>query len=144
MSTVIAARTDIAAPAARVWEILADFARYPEWNPFTPRIETSGVPGEPVVMHVRMRPDGPTRIQRETLRQLDAPDRMAWGLDWGPLLHTHRIQRVESLGDGHCRYVTTNEFKGLLAPLVMALYRAHVQRGFDGVARALAARAQHA
>ncbi len=144
MSTILAAQADIAAPAERVREILEDFEAYPEWNPFTPRVQTSRVVGEPVVMHVRMKPGGKTRIQRETLRALTAGAPMAWGLDWGRWLHTHREQHVESLEEGRCRYVTTNEFRGWLAPLVMALYRDNIERGFQAVAEALAARAEGA
>ena len=33
---------EINAPAERVWEVLADFASYPRWNPFI--CWTSGVP----------------------------------------------------------------------------------------------------
>ena len=34
---VLETQIEIAAPAARMWEILADFATYPEWNPFIKR-----------------------------------------------------------------------------------------------------------
>jgi len=35
---------EIQATADRVWQVLTDFARYPEWNPFIRRI--SGEPKE--------------------------------------------------------------------------------------------------
>jgi uncharacterized protein YndB with AHSA1/START domain len=31
------ASADIDAPAERVWRVVTDFARYPEWNPFIVR-----------------------------------------------------------------------------------------------------------
>jgi hypothetical protein len=48
--------TEIEAPAERVWHILTDFARYPEWNPFIRRIE-----GEPIrraALELLIHPDG--------------------------------------------------------------------------------------
>ena len=36
----ISATIDIVAPPDAVWEVLTDYARYPEWNPFI--VEMSG------------------------------------------------------------------------------------------------------
>jgi uncharacterized protein YndB with AHSA1/START domain len=39
---------DIAAPAELVWSVLIDLERYPQWNPFTVKVESSLRLGEPV------------------------------------------------------------------------------------------------
>jgi hypothetical protein len=46
----------ISASPERVWEVLMDFARYPEWNPFVRSIE--GSPTEGSVLQVRIEPPG--------------------------------------------------------------------------------------
>jgi uncharacterized protein YndB with AHSA1/START domain len=43
---------DIAAPPARVWEVLTDFARYHEWNPFITSISGELVVGEELAITV--------------------------------------------------------------------------------------------
>jgi hypothetical protein len=58
------------------------------------------------------------------------------------LLGAERIQRLAELPDGRTRYWTGDTFSGLLVPVVLGLYGAHIQRGFDDAARALKARAE--
>jgi hypothetical protein len=41
MSTVVSTKIDIAASPQAVWEVLTDFAAYPDRNPFMRRIEGS-------------------------------------------------------------------------------------------------------
>ncbi|WP_280314638.1 SRPBCC family protein, partial [Nocardia abscessus] len=45
---------DIDAPADLVWQVITDFPRYGEWNPFVPECRSSLVPGEPIDMLVRV------------------------------------------------------------------------------------------
>ena len=47
---------EIEAPASRVWDILVDFERYGEWNPFI--LEISGKPEVGAKLRARMRPVG--------------------------------------------------------------------------------------
>lgn len=145
MATLIESTVEIDAPPERVWAILVDLASYGEWNPFTPRIDASLEVGTPVVLHVAMKPGEPLLVQTEVCSANDPAKReLGWGMTMGPgfVLRANRIQRVEALPGDRSRYWTGDAFAGLLVPLVMALYRSHIQRGFDGVARALKERAE--
>ncbi len=56
MSTLLSTTIEINAPADRVWTILMDFPRYPNWNPFLRQID-----GEPTVgnrITARIQPPG--------------------------------------------------------------------------------------
>jgi len=138
----IQATAEIAAPAERVWSILCDLDRYAEWNPFTPRAETDRVVGHPIVLHVDFGGRRPMR-RVETVRRFDPGVELRWGMTMGPgwWFRAERWQRVDVLGPERCRYATGDEFEGLFAPVVYASYGAKVRRGFEAVARALAARA---
>lgn len=145
MAVRIEASCDIDAPIDRVWSILADLARYGEWNPFTPRVDATLRVGEPVVLHVAMRPGKKLLVQREMCTANDPAAReLAWGTTLGArfLLRANRVQRLTELPTGGTRYWTADTFAGALVPIVMALYRADIQRGFDETARALKARAE--
>ena len=144
-TTIIESTIDIDAPPERVWAILADLSRYGEWNPFTPRIDASLVIGEPVVLHVAMKPGKPLIVQREVCSANDPGKwELGWGLQRRPgfALRANRIQRLTRVGPDRTRYYTSDTFSGLLVPIVMGLYRADIQRGFDGAARGLKERAE--
>ncbi|UJR78188.1 SRPBCC domain-containing protein [Sandaracinus amylolyticus] len=144
---IIEASSEIDAPPERVWSILVDLTSYAEWNPFTPRIDASLRVGEPVVLHVAMTPGRPRLVQHEVCTANDASKHeLGWGTTMLArfVLHANRVQRLEPLPGGRTRYYTADEFEGLLVPVVMWLYRSDIQRGFDGVARALKAYAERA
>ncbi len=132
----------IDAPVERVWEVLTDFERYGEWNPFTPRVDASLKVGAPVVLHVKL---GPFRL-RQTVRiqTIEAPTLLAWSMTMGAagLLSAHREQRLEPLDESRCRYVTTDTFHGLLTPPVALVWGGAIRRGFNSMAVALARRSQ--
>ncbi|PRQ08053.1 SRPBCC domain-containing protein [Enhygromyxa salina] len=143
MAKLFATRVEITASADRVWAILEDLDAYPDWNPFTPRIETSFVVGEPIVLHVSFDGAKPRR-QVEILRRWAPGQELRWGMTIGPawFFRAERIQRVEVLGDQRSRYVSEDAFAGLLSPIVELLFGGKVQRGFDRLGAALKRRAE--
>jgi hypothetical protein len=131
----------IAAPRAVVWDVLVDFARYPEWNPFTVGVKTSGRVGDPVLLDVQL---GARRMKmRERMRMHEPGRRIGWGLYvlGGVLLDCTRVQELEDAPDGGTRYACHESFRGWLVPLFFERYRDSMQRGFMAAAEALSLRA---
>lgn len=133
---------EIEAPAERVWDILVDFERYGEWNPFTTRVDASLEIGAPVMLHVRL--GWLQRKQPERIETVQPPHLLAWGVTMGArfLLVARREQRLEPLGAGRCRYFTMDETRGLLTPLVALLFGRIIRQGFNDMAAALKSRAE--
>lgn len=131
--------TDITinAPLEQVWQVLADFPNYHQWNGFCSRLETSGKIGDPVIMTVHMRLGKKPIIQQEILSDFIQNKKMGWRLNWFFLLKTHRVQQLSRIDQNTTHYYTFDKFWGLLTPLVMALYRRDIQRGFDLTAKGL-------
>src|SRR5438093_10920309 len=68
---------DIAASAARVWDVLTDFAAYPEWNPFIRRIEGVLVPRARLLVRVQP-PGGRPMTFRPTVLRVEPERELAW------------------------------------------------------------------
>lgn len=135
---------EIEAPQAFVWEVLVDYARYPEWNPYTVRVETTLQIGDVIDLYL---PDpakpGETFRNREYLRIVDAPGYLRYDTaEEMPGIHAVREQWVADLGGGRSSYRTTDTFTGDVAGWVMEHQGPWVKAGFDSVAHALEARAE--
>ena len=69
----------IAAPAQVVWDVLVDFDRYSEWNPFC--VEASGVleVGKPLSMKLKSyTEEGQYFDNVEFITEIDAPRLVSW------------------------------------------------------------------
>lgn len=146
--TIYSDKVIINAPIERVWEVLMDLPRYPEWNPFTYEVvphDGSLYPGANVDLYVRMPLRG-DRVSTEKVARLEAPTQLAWGMTminpW--LLKAQRDQVLEKLDDNRCSYQTWDAFRGLLTPVVVGLFGKDMKNGFDGVAHALKKRCETA
>lgn len=133
---------EIEAPAERVWDILVDFERYKEWNPFTTRVDATLDIGSPVMLHVKL--GRLKRKQPEVIETVEPPHLLAWGVTMGArfLLIARREQRLEVLSETRCRYLTTDATTGLLTPLVALLFGRFIRQGFNEMAAALKTRAE--
>jgi len=133
----VMAEVVIDAPLERVRAILGDLLHYHEWNPFTPRVESTLRVGDPIELHVRLRSQRLTRRVEYVTAVED--DRLCWKMKMGfeLLLHAERCQVLTARADGSVHYVTEDRFSGLLTPLVMLLFGDAMRRGFADCAHGL-------
>jgi hypothetical protein len=134
---------EIEAPIARVWEVIADLDRYPEWNPFVVAVRSSLEVGAPIVMRVRVLPFF-AQPQRETVLECLPERRLCYGVEGIPLnaLRSHRYHELRPEGPERTYYCSHFELDGWLAPLTRALLGRRLERGFAAATRALKERAE--
>jgi hypothetical protein len=118
----------------RVWRILADFARYPEWNPFI-----KGIEGNPKVgkrIKVLLTPPG-TRALALSPRVLvfTAGKELRWigHLLFPGLFDGEHSFRLTDLGDGRTRFVQEERFTGILIPFLSKMLNDNTRRGFEAM-----------
>jgi len=131
------AEIDIHASAERVWDLLADVAAYPDWNPFIRRAEGILAEGEQLRLLLQI-PDGMRMKIRPRLITVVAPVEIRW---IGHLM-------VPGLFDGDHRFVLTplepartrlvqeETFRGALVPVFGGWIGAGARRGFAAMNQA--------
>jgi hypothetical protein len=133
----VCAEIEIDAPIERVWRILKDTDRYRDWNPFTPRVETTLQVGAPIHLHVRLL--GKRPMHRVEFVTRNEPYTLGWEMKMGArfLLHAERIQTLTAVDESRTRYRTEDRFSGWLRSVVLALFGRAMQRGFADCALGL-------
>lgn len=134
---------EIEAPAERVWQVLTDFAAYPEWNPFIRRV--SGRPEVEEQLVVRMRPSGTRGLTfRPTVTRVEPNRQLHWlgHLLVPGLFDGEHMFEIEELDPDRVLFIQREVFKGLLVPLLARSLDRDTRRGFEEMNRALRERAQ--
>lgn len=144
---VIGSETTIEAPVQKVWNIIIDLERYPEWNPFTPRISaTRIVVGQEFVLDCRLSEKQLLRDEKEVFLAYQPEEyRLCWGTSrtrGRRGIKSWRWQICRPLGENRTHFVNYEQFRGPLAPLVWLLYGRKLKRGFDSYCEALKKRAE--
>ncbi len=133
---------DIEAPPLDVWNVLMDFERYDEWNPFIRSIEGRPTVGE--VLEVVLEADGkkPMHVSPR-VTDFEMPTRFAWlgsiGFK-GIFDGRHHFELVAI--DGGTRLVHYEAFSGALVPIVFPTMRTSTTRGFESMNRVLKERVE--
>lgn len=132
-------RTDIHidAPPERVWQILTDFERYPEWNPFITRAE--GEVREGARLTVRIEPQGARGMTfRPTVTRLEPNRELRWlGRLFLPKLFDGEHIFELHPADGGTRFVQRENVDGLLVPLMWGSIEEPTRQGFIAMNEAL-------
>lgn len=142
MSYVIDRTLEIAAPAEVVWEVITDFARYGEWNPFILECRSTLKPGDPIDLKVRLL--SIPQPQREWINAHVSGQRFAYNMKPMPLgaLTSLRSHDVEPAGVARSRYRSHFELNGWLRPVVTGLLGSRLQKGFAGMTEGIQRRAE--
>ena len=138
----IRTEVEVAAPPSRLWDVLVDFSSYPAWNPFLVRID--GFPEVGATLQVHTKPPGRS-ANSVAARVLvaKAPAHLRWeGTFLSPLLFsgTHIVELQPS--DGGTRVVNREEFRGILAPLMLRFRGPALPNGYTAMNVALKARVE--
>ena len=143
MAFVIDATLDIDASAELVWQVITDFARYPEWNPFIPECRSTLKPGDPIDLKVNLFAGGP-RPQREWMLTHTPGREFSYRMKPVPggTLRSRRSHQVTPLGPGRCRYESHFELVGWLQPLVSGLLGGKLKLGFAGMTEGIKTQAE--
>jgi len=141
---VTSVTVEIAAPAAFVWDVLVDYEKYPEWNPYTVAVTTTLEIGTAIDLMLPARDGSDTTfLNREYIRVVDPPHHLRYDTaDEIPGVFGVRDQWITALGPDRCTYHTTDTLSGKYADIVMEKTGDWIKAGFDSVAHALKARAE--
>lgn len=136
---------DINASPERVWEVLTDFEEHPQWNPLIRELRGRLAMGEE--LYVRLGPpDQKPMTFRPRVVELDegAEPRFAWR---GKILAgwifagVHRFA-LERLAEGSTRFYHSEQFGGLLIPMLKTTLRQDLRRAFELMNEALKQKAE--
>ncbi len=134
---------EINASAERVWQLLTDFASFPQWNPFIQRV--SGEPKIGAQLEVTIQPSGaqgmtvrPTVLKAEPNRELRWLERSAIP----GLLDAEHIFTIEPLSVDRVRFTQREIFTGLFSSLPARGRNTDTRRGFREMGQALKLRAE--
>ena len=134
---------EIQASAERVWQILTDFASFPNWNPFIRR--ANGEPRIGAKLEVFLQPSGARGMTfRPEVLKAEPNHELRWlgHLLVPGLFDGEHIFIIEPLGANRVRFVQREIFTGLLVPLLARWLNTGTFRGFEEMNHALKRRAE--
>ncbi len=134
---------DINASAARVWNLLTDFAGFPDWNPFIR--SAIGEARSGTWIEVNLQPTGARGMKFKPIVIKAEPNReLRWlGHLWiRGLFDGEHIFIIEPLGANRVHFIQRELINGLLVPILSCSIEKNTKRGFEEMNRALKVRAE--
>jgi hypothetical protein len=133
---------EIQAPAEKVWQVLTELDKYPEWNPFICHAVGKAETGKTV--DIDFQPDGKGLKLHCTVARFQPYGELSWKYHvTHPLLFRgEHIFTIEPLGENRVRFIDREEFNGLLVFTQVKDIDTNTKRGFETMDKALKARAE--
>lgn len=134
----IRAEITLEAPAARIWELLADTALYHYWNPLFQQASGQMKVGEQLELMVHLPQIEPFSV-KPTLKRVVPQSAFCWQ----HVLQSKRIlcwsfcTEIETLPDQQLKVVLKSSFGGLLGPLFCLSMSTPIAAGLESLNKAL-------
>jgi hypothetical protein len=138
----ISTSTEIAAPADRVWQVLADLRSYARWNPEITVREGQAVQGRTLTLTVRS--GGGTSTVRAKVQTVAPGRELRWVSHFhevGGLADGEQRFTIEPAGPGRVRFTQAQTFRGIAVPFFHGALAARCDR-FAAMNAALRHRAE--
>ena len=138
-------RTEIEIHASdkQVWQLLTDFASFPQWNPFIRQAKGEAKVGARLEVHIQ--PSGASGMTFKPIVLKVKPNReLRWlgRLLMPGLFDGEHIFTIETLEANRVRFTQREIFTGLLVPLFARSLTTDTRRGFEEMNQALKSRAE--
>jgi uncharacterized membrane protein len=131
---------DVRAPAGRVWEVLVDVERWPEWA--TTVTSVRRLDGGPLAVGSRVRVEQPRIPATEYVVTELEPGRSFTWVATGPGVRTTARHRLEDLGAGGTRVTLAVEQAGPVGAVMGRFYRRLTDRYLAAEAEGIRARSE--
>ena len=134
---------EISAPAEKVWRVLTDLERFPQWNPFVRKAEGELREGSRLKV-LADAPGLPNLTIKTTITRVIPGQEFRWiaHLVSPGLLDGEHIFEIEPLGEERVRFIQREHLRGLLLPILWPMLNFSTRGGFEAMNNALKRRAE--
>lgn len=129
---------EIDAPPEAVWDVLADTARYAEWNPYHVKVHGPLRVGEDLDVLI-VKPNGDQVELAPTVMRIEPPRELTWGGGIHGLFFGEHAFLIEPLDTARSLFVQKEEFKGLFVPFASL---GSIEEGYNQMNEALKQRVE--
>jgi len=129
---------EINASAENVWKALMDFENYPSWNPFVREIKGGTAVGDR--LKVFLKPSGGSGMTMTPKVVKNEPNlEFVWlgNLFVSGIFDGRHSFRIEPINGNNVRFVQSEQFSGILVPLLWMFIGKSTRRGFEEMNSAL-------
>lgn len=134
---------EIDASAEKVWHILTEFEKFPQWNPFIRRISGELKVGARIEVHMQL-PGGRSMTFKPKVLKVEPNREFRWKgkLLIPGLFDGEHIFTVEPLPDERVRFIQREVMAGILVPLFFRGMDKTTRRGFEEMNQVLKSMAE--
>ncbi|MDZ8119500.1 SRPBCC domain-containing protein [Pontiella agarivorans] len=139
---IIETEVHISASPERVWDVLTDFEKFPEWNPFIRTVEGKVRVGARLTVRIAT-PSGKEMTFKPTVKSATEEKEFSWlGHFLFPGLFDGEHIFIIKSSEAGCVLLQQEKFGGLLVPLMWKSLGQDTRAGFEQMNQALKERAE--